>query len=718
MWGEERLGEIPFAAGLGGFGARPALPPVSLRQPFIRNGRLGQAWPGTPTPTAAGNSGLKCYRCGNQGVRSMLPSMAAMVPGGCVEVDPSQCGTVSSPTGGGVSPGSSNPPSVSTGLATPSWMDGPTTIIVSAKEPNELKPYTDGADVVIRRYSIRDFDQRTGAPNFTEIASGKTDSSGRFSWSGNAPTPNADYKYRVSISPGIGQPKLIDVPARSAADAAAANGQRTTHEVVVPVCPPNVDPIICAVADARLDLLTSNRQQTVIEPPGPYMQLKHPRLMAHWTFFKWWVSDEGVPPKDWPAVVDNFDQAWTIFTSIPFPQWPGIEDLFQRCAAGIAIGQGKDTTRYNVVSSARLYSKTWSDYFPRSDKQIEKDMAAAYLIGLQPIFACMKSKIEAKIRDVKKTMRNMALISYAIVLVNLPMILGLGVGGFGLLATETYDFVTMIQSGKTGLGTGVTAALAAATLAAGNPDLVTAALGPIINGLMNDMDPTMATAVKAIYPQVVRVGVDAIAGIAGNSAASGSANVVSGASSFLDLTGVASVIMVMAIKALASIPKMAAADAAKHLNSALQGAQLAAHDMLAFVSGEEVSPEFKDFLQWVVKAMGLEDLINQAVDDFLSQFQQALDAGEQQGGGVAVVPEADGGGVAVVPTDPAGTPTDVNGTPLPGGVAPITPPSGGSTIPGVPSPPMPSTTSLGTVGSVAGIGGAALALLLVTGALS
>lgn len=713
MWGEQRLGEIPFAAGLRGFGPRLALPPVLLRQPFIRNGRLGQAWPGTPSPTPAGISATKCYRCGNQGIRSMLPSMAAMVPGGCVEVAESECGVSPTPPPvfGGTSP-------VGVGLPTPTWMDGPTTIVVIVKEPTELKPYAGGADVVIQRYSKKDFNSNTGAPNLTEVTSGKTDSSGRFSWSGNAPSPNADYKYRISISPSIDQAKIIDVPARSAADAAASNGQRTTHEVVVPVCLPNINPIICAVADARLDLLTSQKQQTVIEPPGPYMMLKHPRLMAHWTFFRWWVSDEGVPPKDWPAIVDNFDQTWTIFTAIPFPEWRGIEGLFQRCAAGVAIGQGRDTTRYNVVSSARLYSKTWSDYFPRSDKQIEKDMAAAYLIGLQPIFACMKDKIEAKIKDVKKTMRNMALISFAIVIVNLPMILSLGVGGFGLLATETYDFVTMMQSGKKGLGIGVTAALAAATLAAGNPDLVTAALGPIINSLMGDMDPIMATAVKAVYPQVVRVGVQAIASIAGDSAASGSANVVSGASSFLDLSGVGSVIAVMAIKALASIPKMAAAEAAKHLNSALLGAQAAAHDMLAFVSGEEVSAEFKGFLQWVVKAMGLEDLINQAIDDFLNQFQQALDSGEQQGGGVAVVPEADGGGVAVVPTNPSGTPTDVHGDPLPGGVAPLTPPSGGSTIPGVPSPAMPSTSGIGTVGSVAGIGGAALALLLVTGAVS
>jgi len=643
----------------------------------------------------------------------MLPSMAAQVPGGCAEVDQSLCGT--SP--GGIS---TNP-----GTAPGNSADGPTEITVLVKEPMELQPYTHGADVVIQSFNIRNFNQTTGAPILTEIFRGKTDETGKFVWSGQAPSPNTDYRYQVLISlPGQAWPKTIHVPARDAASAAAGNRMVSKSEIVVVVCPPNIDPIICAVADARLDVLATRKQMTVIDPPGGSMMFKNPRLMAHFDVFKYWISDEEIPPKDWPDLVNNYDQAWAVFTAIPFPKWPGIPHLFQDCARAIPIGQGKNAERYSVASP-RLYSKTWSNYFPRTDKQINTDMSV-YVLALQPILACMQRRIEKKIEETKKTMRTMAIISYCIMLVNLPLLIASGVGGFAAIATETFDFVKL-AGGKEPLGVGVTAGIAAASLAAGDPAIVAAALEPIVNGLVSDMDSIAASAVKMVYPQVVRFAIGAVGSIASNSVATGSNTIVNGATSFVSAATIASAVAVMAVKAFASIPKMYAAKRVEELGDALAGAQAAASDVVAFISGEEVSEAFKPFLIWAVEAMGLVDMVNQAIDDFLNQFQQALEAGQQQGGGIAVVPEQDGGGPAVVPTDPAGTPTDVHGDPLPGGTAPLTPPSGGSTIPGISPPPMPpppttmATPGMGgvsTLGAAAGVGGATLALLLVTGAIS
>jgi hypothetical protein len=196
------------------------------------------------------------------------------------------------------------------------------------------------------------------------------------------------------------------------------------------------------------------------------------------------------------------------------------------------------------------------------------------------------------------------------------------------------------------------------------------------------------------------------------------------------MSTIASAIAVMAVKAIAALPKMYAVQKIEQLGDALAGAQAAAQDVIGFVAGEEVSPAFKPFLIWVVEAMGLVDLVDQAIDDFLDQFQQALQTGTEQGGGVTVVPENGGGGPAVVPTDSSGTPTDVNGNPLPGGTAPETPPSGGGTIPGIAPPPMPppptttntpgmeGATGMTPLGAAAGLSGATLALLLVTGAVS
>jgi hypothetical protein len=524
---------------------------------------------------------------------------------------------------------------------------------------------------------------------------------------------------------------MVEVPARTFDVVAAGTRATSRSTIVVAVCPSNIDPLVCAVAEAQLDFQAIYEQQLVAWGAGATsfaadtahanVQLKHPALMARWDMYSWWVGDIGIPPKDWPDLIKNFDHTYGIFTAIPFPRWPGIERLFERCAGGIPIGQGKNAERYNV-HSPRLYSKTWSNYFPRTDKQISKDMAAAYSIGLQPILLCMQHMIKQKVNETKRSVRQMAILSYCVIMVNLPLLIGAGAGGFSLIATETYDFV-QIMNDDSPLGTGVTAALAAAALLTGDPAIVAAALEPIIGELIADMDPAAAAAVKAIYPQVVKFAVDSVASIASSSVEAGSNTVVNGASGFSTQT-LDAAIVVMAVKAVAMLPKMYAAERIEALGDSLTGAGMAANDMLSFVAGDEVSDVFKPFLIWVVTALGLVDLVNAAVDDFLDQFQQALDSGTVQGGGVTVVPEQDGGGVAVVPTDPNGVPTDVNGTPLPGGEAPLTPPSGGSTIPGVPSPPMPpmpttpEATAIGGVGAAAGVGGATLALLLASGALS
>lgn len=667
----------------------------------------------------------------------MLPGMAAMVPGGCVEVDWSECNAGTGTTGGTNPTGGFGSPVVPTGA----FMDGPTEITVQVKEPTELKPYSGGADVVISGFNIRNFNSSTGAPNLTEIARGKTDSRGQYVWSGQAPSPNVEYHYQVSISIPGGRAKTIEVPARTPDAAAAANHMLSTATALAVVCPPNIDPITCAAAEAQLDTLTASSRSSVAQffasKGGPAVVglplsyspanvgLGYSPLAAHNEMFRWWIGDLEIPPKDWPDLVKNFNQTWNIFAQIPFPRWPGIEKLFSMCARAVPIGQGKHNELYSVVTP-RIYVKTFSDYFPRTDKQISKDMAAAYMMGLQPILLCMQHRIERKIEETKRSLKTLAIISYCVMLVNLPLLLGAGAAGFAAIATETWDFIKLTTGNQT-LGFGVSSAFVAAAALTGDPQIIVKALEPIIRDVLKDVDPLAAQAITAIYPQVVSLAMSAVGSIAGTSAAAGSNLVVNGASSFIDLTSVGVAIAVMAVKALAAIPKMYAAKKMEALGDALAGAESAAKDMLAFVAGEEVSPEFKPFLMWVVEALGIVDLMDQAIDDFLNQFQQALQAGGDQGGSVTVVPEGGGGGPAVVPTDPAGTPTDVHGTPLPGGVAPETPPSGGSTIPGVPPPtmpPMPTTTDtpgmqgVSTLGAAAGVGGAALALLLVTGAVS
>jgi|GEM_PF-6195324 len=697
---------------------------------MLRNRSLGQLPGAGGFPQPAGTSGLKCYRCGNQGIRQMLPSMAAQVPGGgCVEVDPSLCSAAS---GGGTTPTNTSP-FVNQGggtLQTSSAWDGPTEITVIAKEPTELKPYIGGADVVIQMYNIRNFSPTTGAPNLTEVARGKTDAQGKYVWNGQAPSPNTEYRYRVTMSVPGGSAKTVDVFARLPAAAAAGNNMTSKSEIPFAACASNINSLVCAVAEAQLQLRAATYTPVSWNylDAGSRVNFGHPAIAAHFETFQWWLGDLEIQPKDWPELVKNYEQVWNIFVKIPFPKWPGIERLFQTCARAIPIGQGKNNELYSAVS-ARLYVKKFSNYFPRDDKQISKDMAAAYILGLQPILICMQRRIEKKIEETKRTMKTMAIISYCTVMVNLPLLIAAGAGGFAAFATETWDFIKM-TTGNQPLGLGVSSAIAAAALAAGDPNLVVGALEPIVKDILADVDPLAAKAITTIYPQVVKLAISAVGSIAGNSAQAGSNTIVNGASSFIDMSTIASAIAVMAVKAIAALPKMYAVEKIEQLGDALAGAQAAAQDVIGFVAGEEVSPAFKPFLIWVVEAMGLVDLVDQAIDDFLDQFQQALQTGTEQGGGVTVVPENGGGGPAVVPTDSSGTPTDVNGNPLPGGTAPETPPSGGGTIPGIAPPPMPppptttntpgmeGATGMTPLGAAAGLSGATLALLLVTGAVS
>lgn len=662
----------------------------------------------------------------------MQPSMAAMVPGGCIEVDQAECGAVPTPSPGG---GSS--------ISFPSWMDGPTEITVRVKEPTELKPYAGGADVLIEQANINVTDPQTGQLVWAQTARGKTDQLGNYVWTGTAPIPTAAYRFRVSISIPGGTPKVVEVPARTAFASSAGNGELSKSEIVASVCPPNIDPLVCAVAEAKLDWqaiyddqlaawqepnVAGNAARHAAWMAAFFVPLKHAALSAHIDVFRYWLGDVEILPKDWPDLIKNYEQALGVFSAIPFPRWTGIEDYFQSCASVIPIGLGKNAERYGFLSP-RLYVKRFSDYFPRTDKQINKDMAAAYSVGLQAIMACIKRKIEEKIEETKRSMRIFAILSFFVVLVNFPLLMALGVPGIAMIATETYDLVHVMGGGEP-LGVGVTAALAAASLAAGSVDLVTAALGPIIRGLLGDMDPIAAQALNMILPQFISLTATTVSSLASNSVATGSNLIANGASSFLDLSGIGGAIAVMAIKAIASLPKMFAARALEDLQHALAGAESAAKDVIAFVAGEEVSPTFKPFLIWVVEALGLVELVDQAIDTFLDQFQQAMQVGQEQGGGVAVVAEEGGGGPAIVPTNAEGVPTDVNGVPLPGGVAPLSPPTGGGNIPGVPNPPTPpppTTTNtpgmegavgLTTTGAAVGVSGATLALLLVTGAVS
>lgn len=632
----------------------------------------------------------------------MTPGTAALSPAGCQEVAAAEC-VVAAPDG-----------------VQGHWTDGPTRISVTALKPEDLSPYP-GVDVVISAYSMKSFDPVSGSLSVKEIARGKTGADGQYVWQGSAPgSPNKDYRFRVAVADG--RPKTTDVLARTASATASANQAVSEAYVASIICLGSSDPLVCAVAEAQVQWASIYEQQlqalnyyTSGRPPQvagiaadqahANVPLNHPKLKEHWDTFSWWVGDMGIPPKDWPALIQRFEQTWGIFSKIPFPKYPGIEDMFTNCAKGVPIGQGRGAENYSIVNP-RLYSDTWSAYFPRSSKQINKDMAFAYMVAAPSIFGCMLHKLKQKVKETERSLRSMAFLSLVVIFINLPLLLGAGVAGVAVLATEVYEVVTLLQQGKEAASQGITAALALALIASGQDvSFVTAVLGPVIESLLKDVDPAMAKAIVAIYPKVIQFAVSNLGASATSATQAGSTTLSTGAVSGIDLasigTSVGTAAALAAVKMMSMFTKTYMVERIKNFQDAAVGAQTAGADLMAVATGEEVSETLKPFFNWFVDAIGFIDLIADAISQGLDQIADALGTGQAQGGGVTVVPDS-GGGVAVAPTDASGTPTDERGTPLPGGVAPETPLV------------IPSATS--EIGALAGIGGATAALLLITGA--
>ena len=405
--------------------ARPLLSPEG----FIRGGRpirLGQTlwnsqstvntnpW-GTPqnvagtAPTGTTTTlpaGTKCYKCGIQAPRAMTPSMASLVPGGCVEVDASQCGA----GGGGITSGSTGiNSSYSWNNVTPAnsgtpgtlpvnpAFEGPTNIFVNTFEPTERKPLP-GVKVSI---SLLDSNWNVVQSN---IASGVTDQNGQYSVQYQAPAPAQRYWFRARVSPGEGQ----DFPAfdgtfmaRTAVAASAGNSQPESMRADFLICPAGSDPLVCDVAAAQMSNKTAYNQWVFAFGSGTDTrqaagQFDHPRLKAGWTYYKWWIADLDILPREWPQIVTNAEQMMKIWAGVPWPRSKELGGMFERCAHGIKIY--KDWT----TSDLHLYVPRYSDFFPKTDEEIRRLIAYKALNSVPEIYACMEHLIEKKIAEQKK----------------------------------------------------------------------------------------------------------------------------------------------------------------------------------------------------------------------------------------------------------------------------------------------------------------------------
>lgn len=575
-------------------------------------------------------------------------------------------------------------------------------VVVSALSPEDLS----GLPGV--RVSLREV---RGGVQGAVLASGTTGRDGRAVLRGRV-APDAIVRVLVGDTASLGAPtgragasRDVDVSLGQAAEAFVA-------------CPEGTDPVCAAVAEKQLlfsqvyqHQLAAWNYESSGRPPqiaafaadvahtaisGAPNVPSEPDLARYWPYeLSWIATDLGIPPGDWPDLVRWYAQTRRIFDSIPFPSIEEAEDLFRRCARGIPLTVGRNGENM-PLANGRLYSRTYSDYFPRSDAQVERDMAARYLMNMPAIFLCMDHKLRHRAREVERSARTMSFLSLAATFMLAPM-----AGGAGMLssiATEISSFATSSYGAGSVQAEGITAAVAAGLIGAGDAKLVVSALAPLVEQQIAGLDPAAQQAVRTALPRVVDAAVDAVS----------SNTLAQGAADFGALASVQSALATAAVKALASIPKLYAANRVEEFRDAAAGVQQAAVDFLRMAQGDGVPESFRPFMQWAYEKI-LGGVLDEVLQDFYDHVAQAygVDASGLPLPSSGVAPGQE------TPPPPAGVPGDL---PPPGADAPP-PGTGWPEEPGAETE-VPRGFSAGGVGGGAGLavaGAGALALLFLTG---
>ena len=375
----------------------------------------------TVTTTTTLPAGTRCYKCGLQPPRAMTPSMAAQVPGGCVEVPADQCGA----GGGGIQTGGATG---GTGINNQySWnstsqansgvpgtlpvnpaFEGPTNIFVNTFEPTERKPLP-GVKVSI---SLLDSNWNVVQAN---VASGVTDQNGQYSVQYQAPAPAQRYWFRARVSPGEGQNFTSfdgTFMARTAVAASAGNSQPESMRADFLICPAGSDPIVCDVAGVQMSQKTAYNQWVFAFGEGNDTRnaagsFDQARLKAHWDVYKWWVADLDILPKEWPEIIKNYEQMYGVWSKVPWPR-AQLKDLFERCAKNVKLYN--DLTVFDVHLYLHRYTP---DFFPKTDEEIRRLIAYKSLNNIPDIFACMEHLIERAIEKQKDSMKKWQVIGFA-----------------------------------------------------------------------------------------------------------------------------------------------------------------------------------------------------------------------------------------------------------------------------------------------------------------
>ena len=244
------------------------------------------------------------------------------------------------------------------------------------------------------------------------------------------------------------------------------------------ICPTGEDNLVCEVA-VRQQLYRVTYEATrsewggVTDPGGGAAAFAHrmahaavrnmtptdSRLQPYFNEKSYGVSDLGIPPQDWPLLVKYYDQTQRVLNSIPWPQFSReagkITEYFRKCAMGIPVAVDKNGAQLSILSF-RLYSPTWSNFFPKTDRELREIFAAAWLANMLQISRCIEHRIRKKARGIERTMHMYSLAALATVVV-VGSIFVAGVGPLGsaafatLVVSESVSHFQLVSQAVNGL---------------------------------------------------------------------------------------------------------------------------------------------------------------------------------------------------------------------------------------------------------------------------
>lgn len=517
-----------------GFGVRPR---SALGQPLWMTPGGGLPSQAAPAPGGGGAPTLECYQCGNQGYRQMTEAMAAQVPGGCTKVDPSLCSSEPAVApGAGPSTQTGNQGGFSSqacGPLTPMHCAQPLEINVSVFRADTVQ----GAGGVHVRIELLEVNQstgeNTGSPQL--VHEGETDAGGKLYFDTTVPAPALWHRYRVTISPG----SSFSFPSKAQEVQGFQPNNAQKVGVAFAACPAGTNDVICEVGEMQVLFTSIFNQQLEAWGQGQpqnqgssafnfafkmgyfYVHQVSPRnrvLQQYWEALSYGVCDVGIPPTDWPRLLDNYEQVQNIFNAIPWPSSDKARLLFRNCARGLPIYNGKP------IAELRLFAPTFSDYFPREDYKIRGDMGSAYLLNIHMIFQCMVEELEREAEALRRSLASLSFIRLICAFIFAPL-----TGGAMLttLVAEEGQYVVSHFTNNALVGNvqGVIAGVSknvgigAAAIGAG---LFAAGAALLIPLLVQGADPTVQKIAEMFGPKVAEAAAkDVLDNVIGNGTVAG-----------------------------------------------------------------------------------------------------------------------------------------------------------------------------------------------------